>query len=266
MTIGRVFGHELTVIRRTAVGKFLVALSLVGALGGTLVGYGLSNDPLTGDFLAFSLWLVAGTVLPFGALLTSAVAIAADRESGRLRLLFGTPVTRADVFVGTLLSRVAATCVSVGVGFALTVVVVSLFSVEATRGILRLATFTLLFCVVYTTVGTVISAISPTRLRAIGLALVFYVWSAMWPQIVGILVGPNRSPPGPPTSAERLTHFVGTLSPFGAYSQVVTPARAIYAESVAGSLLATPTMLLILVTWAVVPVPIGYWWLSRIDL
>lgn len=67
-------------------------------------------------------------------------------------------------------------------------------------------------------------------------------------------------------TAEPVAHFVGTLSPFGAYSQVVTPSQAIYAETVTGSLLATPTMAAILVAWTVVPALAGYWWFSRVEL
>lgn len=89
--------------------------------------------------------------------------------------------------------------------------------------------------------------------------------SALWPHIVGTVSG-TSSQIGAPSTAETISHFVGTLSPFGAYSQIVTPPRAIYGESVSGVLLATPTMTLILVVWAVVPIPVGYWWFSRVDL
>jgi hypothetical protein len=67
-------------------------------------------------------------------------------------------------------------------------------------------------------------------------------------------------------TAERIAHFVGTLSPFGAYSQIVTPPRAIYAEAVAGPLLGTSTMTVILLVWAIIPIFFGYWWFSRVDL
>lgn len=266
MTIGNVLRHDLTVLRRTLVGKLLLFLSIGATLGGTFVGLALSSEPLNSDFLVFSLWLVAGTVLPLGALLTAAVSIAADRESGRLRLLFGTPVTKTDVFVGTLLSRVFAICGAVIAGFALAGLIVSILSVDLSRSILELYAFTLLLCIVYTSVGLTVSVISSTRLRAVGTALVFYVWAAMWPQMVSALGGSDPTWREEPTSAETVSHFVGTLSPFGAYSQAATPQRAIYAEVVTGPLLATPTMSLILCVWAVVPIPIGYWWFSRTDL
>lgn len=267
MTATTVLRHDFGVVRRTVVGKVLLSLSIGATLGGVLVGIALSNGPLTADFLVLSQWLVVGTVLPLGSVLTAAVTIAADRETGRLRLLFGTPVTKSDVFVGTLLSRLMAACVSVVAGFALTGVVLVFLSVDVTRQSLwQLAGFTILLCAVYTSFGTVVSAISPTRLRAVAAALVFYVWSAIWPQMVTVVGGSGGTGFGEPTAAERFAHFVGTLSPFGAYSQIVTPSRAIYAESVTGWLLATPTMALILFAWALLPVPVGYWWFSKIDL
>lgn len=267
MTTVDVLRHDLAVVRRTVVGKLLLALSFGATLGGVLTGFALSNGPQTADSLALSLWLVAGTALPFGSLVTAAVTLAADRESGRLRLLFGTPVTKSDVFIGTLLSRLVAACASVVAGFTLVGLVVVVLSADATqRSLWILAVFTLLICVVYTSVGMAVSAISPTRLRAVGIALAFYVWAALWPHVVSLIAEPGGPQYGEPTSIERVAHFVGTLSPFGAYSQVVTPARAIYAESVSGSLLATPTMSLILVVWAVIPVFAGYWWFSRVDL
>lgn len=267
MTATDFLRHDFTVVRRTVFGKLLLLLSIGATLGGVLVGYVLSNGPLTGDHLVLSLWLAAGTVLPLTALLTAAVTISADRESGRLRLLFGTPVTKADVFVGTLLSRTVAMSASILVGFAVTGLVVLLLSIDTTSdALLVLVGYTLLICGVYTSVGTAVAAISPTRLRAVAIALVFYVWSAFWPQLVSQFAEPGGPRFGEPTPAETVSHFVGTLSPFGAYSQVVTPSRAIYAESVTGPLLATPTMSVILVIWATVPALVGYWWFSRVDL
>lgn len=267
MTTVDVLGHDLAVIRRTITGKLLLALSLGATLGGVVAGYVLSNGPLTTDFLTVSLWLVAGTALPFGALLTAVVTIAADRESGRLRLLFGTPLTKTDIYMGTLASRVVTISGLVVVGFVLVGVVVSVLPADVTPGALwGFVAFTLLLCVVYTSVGVAVSAVAPTRLRAVGGALGFYVWSALWPHVVSTIAEPGGPQYGAPTTAERIAHFIGTLSPFGAYSQIVTPARAIYAESVAGPLLATTTMLLILIVWAIVPTIFGYWWFLQTDL
>ncbi|WP_248908108.1 ABC transporter permease subunit [Halocatena marina] len=267
MTTIDVLRHDLTVVRRTIAGKLLLALSLGAMFGGIIAGHVLSNGPLTADFLALSLWLIVGTVVPFGALLTTAVTIAADRDSGRLRLLFGTPLTKTDVYVGTLASRVVTVSASVVVGFVLVGLIVLLLPADVSpSSLFGLAAFTLLLCVAYTSVGIAVSAVSSTRLRAVGVALGFYVWAALWPHIVSTIAESEGPPYGELTTLERIAHFVGTLSPFGAYSQIVTPPRAIYAESVSGPLLAPPMMSLILIVWAVVPVSVGYWWFSRVDL
>lgn len=267
MTTVALFRHDLGVVRRTVVGKLLLGLPVAATLGSVLVGAALSNGPLTADFLVFSMWLVVGTVLPLGTVLTSAVTIAANRESGRLRLLFGTPITKADVFVGTLLSRFVVVTIAVVAGFALAGIAFLFLSVDVTRGSLwKLAGFTLLLCITYSSVGTALSVVSPTRLRAVTTALVFYVLSALWPQMVTILAGSDGPSLGDPTATETFTHFLGTLSPFGAYSQAVTPSQAIYAETVTGVLLATPTMLLILLAWVLLPLSLGYLWFVRADL
>lgn len=267
MTTAAVFRHNLGVVRRTVVGKLLVGLSAGATLGGILVGAALSNGPLTADFLVFSMWLVIGTLLPLGAVLTSAVTIAANRESGRLRLLFGTPITKADVFVGTLLSRFVVITIAGITGFVLAGIALLFLSVDPTRSSLwKLAGFTLLLCITYSSVGTVLSAVFSTRLRAVTTALVFYISSVLWPQMVTIFAGSDGPRLGEPTDTETFIHFLGTLSPFGAYSQAVTPSQAIYAETVTGTLLATPTMLLILLAWVLLPLPLGYWWFVSTDL
>lgn len=267
MTTADVLRHDLTVVARTNLGKLLVVLSLGATLGGVLVAHALSNGPLTGDSLVLSSWLVAGTVLPLGALLTAAVSISADRESGRLRLLFGTPMTKLDLYIGMFISRIIAICASLFIGFTITglLVILLLADVNATD-YWELGGYTLLLCIVYTSIGISVAAISSTQVRAVGGALAFYVWSAFWPQVVSQVLEPGGPRPGEPTSTETVAHFVGTLSPFGAYSQIVTPGRAIYAEPVTGPLLGTPMMLAILVVWAVGPVLIGIWWFSRTDL
>lgn len=266
MTAADVVRHDFTVVRQTAVGKLLLALALGGTVAGVSAGYLMSNGAVTENYLLGALWLVTGTVLPLGALLTTAVAIAADRESGRLRLLFGTPVTKSDVFLGTLGSRITAVSLSVVTGFALTGLVVSAVAIDLTGSFWEFGGFTVLVCVAYTSVGAAVSAVSSTRLRAVAGAIAFFVWSVFWPQLVSQVAEPGGPSLGAPTAAETLAHFVGTLSPFGAYSQIVTSSRAMYAESVTGPLLATPTMSLILIAWAVVPALVGYWWFPRVDV
>lgn len=266
MTVTNILRHDLDVLKRTVVGKVLVGLVLASVLGGLLTSFLLSNGAVTPKSLLSSLWLIVGTVVPFGALFIAAMSIASDRESGRIRLFFGTPVTKADVFVGTLLSRIMVVAGSITAGFALLGLVVIALLTDVSPGVLvEPALFTVLVGVVYTSVGTAVSAIATTRLRAVAAALAFYVCAGFWPNVITQVTGTGRLM-GDPTPTQTFVHFLGTLSPFGAYSQVVTSEQAIYGEVVTSPLLATPTMTFVLFLWAVVPALIGHWWFASVDL
>ncbi len=267
MTVSAVLRHDFTVLRRTIVGRFLLAIALGATVGGPLVGYILSNGPVTSESLGLSLWLVVGTVLPFGVLLTAAVAIVADRETGRLRLLFGAPITKADLFVGVFLSRSIAISLLIAVSFTI-IQLLSFTSIITVswRTLWPLAGSTFLLCVAYTAIGTAISAVATTRLRAVGVAIAFYIWAAFWPQLVSEIAEPNGPQLGEPTTTETISHFIGTLSPFGAYSQIVTPSHAIYGAPVSGPLLTTPVMVLVLLLWTIVLFSVGYYWFPRADI
>lgn len=259
--------HDLFVVRRTTLGRLLAGLAFGVPLLVGLVGVGLSGGTLTAEFFAFSAWLVGGTSLSFVALVTGAVALSGARESGRLRLLLGTPVTKGDVFVGTLASRLTlfASVVTVGflvVGGATTTL---LGTVPATAAV-SIALYTALVCLAYTSIGMTVSAVTTTRLRAVAVALVVYGFTALWPQIVSTVAVPGGPRRGDPTRVETLAHFVGTLSPFGAYSQLATPPQAIYAEVVTGPLLASPTMIGVLCGWILFSVPLGYWRFATADV
>lgn len=258
MTAASFRRHDLGVVRRTTVGRLMVGLAVAAMVGSVVVGRALSNGPLTVDFLAFSLWLVTGTAVPLGALLTASVTLAADRESGRHRLLFGTPLTSGDVYLGTLASRAVLTCVAVAAGFAVLSGVLAITDPGFIGDALVVAVPTVLVCLCYTAVGIAVSAVSPTRLRAVGVALGFYVWSLFWPQIVGTVAPSNAGRTGPGPGGVPF-EFLARLSPFGAYSQAATPKENIYAVPVTDSLLSTPAMLAVLLAWTTVPAAAGYW-------
>jgi ABC-type transport system involved in multi-copper enzyme maturation permease subunit len=259
--------HDLFVVRRTTLGRLLAGLAVGVPLLVGLVGIGLSDGTLTAEFFAFSAWLVGGTSLSFVALVTGAVALAGARESGRLRLLLGTPVTKGDVFVGTLASRLIlfTSVVAAGLLVIWGTATTLLGTVPATVAV-SIALYTTLVCLAYTSIGVTVSAVTATRLRAVAVALVIYGFTTLWPQIVSTVAVPGGPRRGDPTRIETFAHFVGTLSPFGAYSQLATPPQAIYAEVVTGPLLASPTMIGVLCGWILLPVPLGYWRFAMADV
>lgn len=260
MTTLGVARHDLGIVWNTTVRNGLLAVSVLSGTGGVLAGILLSDGQPTPAFLSFSLWLVAGTTLPAYALLFSAVAISGPRESGQLRVLFGTPIDRPQFFLGILLSRSLAT-----VAVSATALTLSLSLVVLTTGSLPTATllsragYTLAVTLVYAAVGVSISAICRTRLRALITAVVTYVVFGFWTQFTGSVLGLD-------TNVSELLRLVPRLSPFGAYSQLATPAKAIYAVPVESWHLSTPVMVVIILLWVLLPVGIGYASFSKSDI
>jgi ABC-2 type transport system permease protein len=266
MSIRKLARHDLVVLSRSGIGRLLVGLALASILGSVVAGAAMSNGPLTGEFLMFTIWLVPGIAIPFVATLTAAVSISSARDSGRLRLLFGTPTTRLDVFAGTLLSRTVATCVAVAVGVAISAVAVVALPITSLEHVVRAVAFLFLVSVAYTAVGVAISAVATTRVRAVGAAIAFFVASAMWPHLARTFGPTSGLGTAEPTAAETLTYVVGALSPFGAFSQAAMTARAIYAVAVTDPLLSTPVMALVLLAWTVLPVAVAYRSFAAVDL
>ncbi|WP_323675352.1 ABC transporter permease subunit [Halorubellus sp. PRR65] len=266
MSIRKFARHDLAVLARSGTGRLLVGLAVASVLGAVGAGLAMSNGPLTDEFLMFTIWLVPGIAVPFVATLTAAVSISSARDSGRLRLLFGTPITRLDVFAGTLLSRTVATLVAVAVGVAIGAVAVVALPIASFGNVVRAVAFLFLASVTYTAVGVAISALATTRVRAIGAAIGFFVASALWPHLVRTFGPTSDFGPAEPTAAETLTSVVGTLSPFGAFSQAATTERAIYAVAVTHPLLSTSTMVVVLLCWTLVPVLVAYRSFASTDL
>jgi ABC-2 type transport system permease protein len=266
MSIRKLARHDLVVLARSGTGRLLVGLAIASILGAVGAGIAMSNGPLTGEFLMFTIWLVPGIVIPFVGTLTAAVSISSARDSGRLRLLFGTPITRLDVFAGTLLSRTVTTCVAIAVGVAIGGVAVVALPIASFGHVARAVAFLFLVGVAYTAVGVAISALATTRVRAIGGAIGFFVASALWPHLAQTFGPTSDFGTAEPTAAETLTYVVGTLSPFGAFSQAAMTERAIYAVAVTDPLLSTPSMVVVLLCWTLVLVAVAYRSFASTDL
>lgn len=252
MTSLGVARHDLSVVWNTTVRNLLIVGSILVGICGVLAGILLSDGRLTAEFLSFSLWLVTGTILPAFALLFSAVAISGARESGQLRVLFGAPINRPQFFLGTLLSRSIAAAAVSGVALTVSLIFVALTSdVISSPVILSSVSYTIGVTVVYAVIGVSISAVTRTRLRALAAGIVTYIIFGFWPQFTGSVLGLE-------TSSSGLLQLVPRLSPFGAYSQIVTPSKAIYAASVESWHLSTPTMIVVLLSWALLSATAGY--------
>ncbi|PSP78155.1 ABC transporter [Halobacteriales archaeon QS_1_68_20] len=225
------------------------------------------------------LWGLAGVggalVVPLIALVAAYLALAGERESGRIKFTLGAPVTRADVVLGKLLARsgvvAAGLLLSFVVGTAAAEVLVP--SMELAVGdFVMFVVLTLLYAVAYVSVALAISASTSTRSRAIGGAIgFFFVFNIVW----------NFLPVGPvqmlsfvldklgadPADYENLLEFLYSISPTGAYlnsMQLVMPTDILATVGAAPRpddpfYLEGWFMVVLMALWIAVPLALGYW-------
>lgn len=257
MSISDVARHDLLTIRRSLLLKTVLLVLGAAPVVGIAVGVALSDD-LTPRFLLLSMWLVVSGIVPLVALLTTAPTIAAGRESGRLRLLFTSPIDRLALVAGTLCSRLFVVEGALLLGFACASGSLLALSLPVSLGALAgFVGFTLLLAVTYVSLGVAISTTTTSQTRAVGLALGVFIATLFWPRIAGILHTVLTTATGLPVS-ETTFDIVGRLSPFGAYSQVISDAGAIYGVEPTTPLLESGSMATVLVAWAVVPLLVSY--------
>lgn len=145
-------------------GLLLTALGSTGSLLGGYRGYARALAGLTHFAILF---------VPLMALLPAASSLAEERENGTLEYLLAQPVTWGQVFLGTWSGVALAVLLALTAGY--------LFSagVAVLRGVpvgLVLSTYGFLVCLslVFVSLGTVLSAVSETRSRAVTLG--FAIW------------------------------------------------------------------------------------------
>lgn len=215
MTRARLLRHELTVFRATRSQWVFGLLAVVSAVTPlVLTSLAFASDPGRGLF--GGVWLVGGFVLPAVVLLSAATRVAGEVDSGRLRLLLGTPVTRRDVFDGVVLFRVGLAVTLCVVAFLPSVTVAAVVSPPTAFG--RLTTTALAataLTVVYAVVGVAVSTVAGSRVQALVGGVAVYVLALAWPQLVDTTVGG--------VGESTVVTLASRLSPFAAYNQAVLP-------------------------------------------
>lgn len=264
MSLAEVARHDLLVVRRSLLLKTVLAALLAAPVGGVLVGFGLGSDP-NFRFLLLSMWLVVGGTVPLVGVLAAAPAIAGARDAGRLRLLLSTPTDRATLVGGILCSRLLVVLGSlvVGLGAGLVVLVTVVPRVAPGR-LAGFVAFTLLVATAYVSLGLAVSMVFDSATRALVGSVALFVGTVLWPQVASILHGvvTDLGVAAPETGFQVL----GRLSPFGAYSQVISDTGAIYGVEVTTPLLGSGVMAAVLVAWATLPLAFGLRRFARTDL
>lgn len=128
--------------------------------------------------LLVALWnmvFVGAVFVPAIALVAAYLAIAGERESGSIKRLLSTPISRRDVVLGKYVSRAGIVAASLLLGFVVaSMLAVAWFDSFPAAVLARIVALTTLYALSYVAVAIGISAATATRSRAMVGALGFY--------------------------------------------------------------------------------------------
>lgn len=213
------------------------------------------------------------------ALVVGHRAVVGERESGRLRLLFGHPVTRFDVVAGKFLGRaaliagvLALACLGLGVA------TVVQYGTLPPALFLAISAYVLSYGVVWVGAVVGISAAASTRLQSLtgglGLFMVFgpfQIWEELLlPPLAFLLTGSTSLSgidPLKPNTWPLWYEYALRLNPMENFAQTRFGVAALV-DTERG--LGDPALFLfgiaVLFLWAVVPLAVGYWRFEGADV
>jgi ABC-type transport system involved in multi-copper enzyme maturation permease subunit len=230
----------------------------------------LQNEPLSeaADLPLFEASASASAfVIPITALVGAYLAVAGERQSGRIRLLLGMPPTRRDLVVGKFVSRSAVILVAVAIAYALAIAASLLLYQEVPLAVaIGTAAFVGLLGVTFVGIAVGISALVSSRIKAIALVLVFYmVTIVMWDPILFATEALVVDAPTPPEWLVFLDSFPPSESFSALYDEFFD---ALGGPNYEGDGFYRSPLGLVgtMLVWTVVPVVVGYLVFERVDL
>ena len=249
-------------------------LTLVIGLFVALVALLMATSSTSGETPAEdALWTLHGIavfLMPIVMLVVGYLAIAGERESGRIKYLLGLPNRRWEVVLGKFVSRalIATLAIGLSIGVGLLIMALRFPTVPVADGV-TLGAFMLFFAIVYVGMAVGISAMTASRARAMaGVIGVYVFFTVYWiaPQVnpmnsVSYVVETifGLSP------RENLYEFVLLLSPSFAYDRLAN--GFLFDRAQDGSQPAAPDaplylqesfMPVILAGWLVLALAVGY--------
>ena len=268
--------------------RWLWALSVLFVLFAAGLAYAFTAIPGLGSvpgevttlgLLSFLLG-PAGFFVPVIGMMIGYKAIVGERETGQLKLLLSLPHSRSDAVVGKVLGRSLSLSVGVLVGFAVAVVIViaRVAEFDPTAYVLFVL-LTLVFGVVYVSIGVGISSLTASSSKALALAILFLAaFEFLWGLVILAL---RFVANGFSLSFQQLAEppewarFLGVLSPGDAYGNAagaLIPDLSEVQASV-GSENAPEAFylqdwfgLVVLAFWMTVPLVLGYLRFRSTDL
>jgi len=125
-----------------------------------------------------ALWnmvFVGAVFVPAVALVAAYLAVAGERESGSIKHLLSTPISRRDVVLGKCLSRAAIVGIALVLAFAVAAVLATVwFGSLRPEVFVMIAALTTMYALAYVSVAIGVSAVTASRSRAMLGALGFY--------------------------------------------------------------------------------------------
>ena len=279
-------GAALAIARKdvedAARSKLLWGLTLVLLVVTVPSFYGMTSTPFIDGAVDATEWLPGAFenfVAPL-AMIAAYRAVVGERESGSLRVLFGHPVTRRDVVVGKVLGRMALVGVVLLVGMVgLGAAVAVAFGTVPLGLFAAMSVYVVAYGAVWTAITVGVSAAVPSRLQAIagtlGLFLFFgpfQLWKHLGLPLAALVFTGSTSTGG-----------ISELNPstwptWYLYAQRLNPIQNFVMGREFVASLADPSIgylggvrvqlfgLAVLLTWAAVPLALGYWRFERADL
>lgn len=252
----------------------LVALFFLQTRLGTVPG------PATALHALWNLAFVGAVFVPAVALVAAYLSIAGERESGSVKHLLSTPVTRRDVVVGKYVARALVVVGSLAVAFAVAAVLAAVwFGAVRPAVFASIAALTALYALAYVAVAIAVSASAASRSRAVIGALGFYFGTnamTMNEDVSGIaglrfaandLLGLDVG--------EAPLQFVGMVTnptraylvaAIGAFPAELTDATEVPVPPDLAWYVGPEVAVAVLLAWLVVPVAVGLRQFERADL
>lgn len=208
----------------------------------------------------------AAFVVPLVCIALGHGAIAADRESGALRVLLAQPHSRRDVVGGAFVGRLVAIVAALLVGL---VAAVAVYSVRAGQlpgaDFLTLAGFVLLWTLFGVSLSVAVSALASTGRRAVAGGIGAYLFFALLWDWIPREIHMRTAAESQRYQTPEWVAVVTNLDPVTAYNAatrllVYRPDRALAVYET------IPFYAALLVGWAVLPIGLALWRFPKVDL
>lgn len=228
----------------------------------------------------WNLVFVGAVFVPAIALVAAYLAIAGERESGSIKYLLSTPISRRDVVLGKFVSRASIVTVALVLAFAVAAMLAFVWFGLSSPGVfLTVAALTTVYALAYVAVAIGISAATASRSRAMigvlgfyfatnfvtlnddvsGLAGLEYVLNDLIGlgigddpiQFIGMIMNPTRA---------------YLLASIGAFPEELINTMAFPAPAELAWYVQPEAAIVVLIAWLVMPILAGIYWFERTEI